>query len=418
MTASQKIGKFKESKRCRFCNSSNVYRFLDLGYQPLAGGFLKKGQFGKEEFYPLSLHFCNACFLVQTTAVIHKNKLFRNYFYHSSAIKTLEDHFKKNAKILSKFFKSPKNSLVFEIGCNDSNFLSKMRKNKFKILGIDPAENIVKPLIKKNEPIINDYFSCKKAKQMLKKYGKVDLIVSTNTLAHIENMSDIFAGIHLLLNDNGFLYFENHYLGSLLKDVQYDMVYHEHLYYYSLLTLTSFLEQHRMQIFDVRKIPVHGGSIGLFVQKINGPFKVKKSVKDLQNWEKRNNLDKAETFKKFSNEVKKQKQKLLELLSTLKKKNKIIVGYGASGRGTVISNYCGLNKKLLEYVIDDSTVKQGYYTPGEHLKIVSSTLNNRNRPDYTLLFAWSFLEEIKNRNKMYQEFGGRFIVPLPKVKII
>ncbi|OGH06030.1 MAG: hypothetical protein A2W22_03850 [Candidatus Levybacteria bacterium RBG_16_35_11] len=418
MNKGKKLGEFKTTSYCRFCKSKNIHKFIVLGNQPLAGGFLKKGDFKNEKFYPLGLYFCRNCYLIQTTVVVNKDKLFKSYFYKTSAIKTLLSHFKKNATLLSKFFKKPQENFVLEIGCNDGNFLNEMSKRKFKVLGIDPAENIIKPLIAKKLPIINNYFSKKEAKEILKINGKAGLIVSTNTLAHIENMHDVFNGINLLLDDEGFLYFENHYLGNLLKETQYDMIYHEHLYYYSLLSLSNFLKKHSLEIFNIRKIPIHGGSIGLFVQKKKGPFKISKRVKDTIAWEKRHKLDSLKTFEMFSKQVEKKKKELLDLLSSLRKKNKTIVGYGASGRGTVISNYAGLDNKLLDYVVDDSKIKQGFYTPGTHLKIVPSTLNNKNRPDYTLLFAWSFYKEIKNRNKKYKKNGGKFITPLPKVRII
>jgi len=418
MKTSKQLGEFKEFNYCRFCKSKKVSKFLDLGIQPLAGGFIKEKDFGKEKFYPLALNFCRDCYLVQTTAVVNKDKLFKNYFYHSSAINTLSKHFAKNSIILSRFFKYPKKNFVVEIGCNDSNFLKEMSKKKFNVLGIDPAQNIIKPLLRGRLPIINDYFSKKSAKKILKDYGKANLIVSTNTLAHIENMHDVFDGISLLLDDNGFLYFENHYLGNLMEDTQYDMIYHEHLYYYSLLSLSSFLKTHNMIIFDIRKIPIHGGSMGFFVQKDNGPFKVTNKVKNAISWEKRSKLNDEKTFKNFSFHVKKREENLLKLLSTLKNRNKKIVGYGASGRATVICNSIGINENILDYIIDDSKAKQGFFTPGVHLKIIPSNLNNKYHPDYTVLFAWAFLNEIKKRNKKYSRMGGKFITPLPKVKII
>lgn len=412
------LGRYKEYNYCRFCKNKNIYSFLDLGNQPLAGAFLKEHEFKNEKFYPLKLVYCRECHLVQTSVVIDGNKLFRNYFYKTSAINTLLNHFKKNAILLSKMFKSPKNNIVLEIGCNDGNFLCEMKKKKFKVLGIDPATNIVKGIKNQNIKIINDFFSFKKAKEIESKYGKVNLIVSTNTLAHIEDMNDVFKGISYLLKENGILYFENHYLGSLIKEIQYDMIYHEHLYYYSLLSISNFLKKHNLEVFNIRQIPIHGGSIGFFVQKINGPYKISKRVKNLTLKETKEGFNKDKTYSSFSKKVNSQKNDLLKTLLSLKKKNKTIAAYGASGRGTVVSNYVRLDNKIIDYVIDDSKIKQGYFTPGVHLKIISSNLNNKNRPDYTLLYAWSFYKEIKARNKKYEKAGGKFILPLPKVKII
>ena len=267
-------------------------------------------------------------------------------------------------------------------------------------------------------PIINDYFSEKVAKDIIKKYGKADAIFSSNTLAHIENMHDIFKGIKMLLSKDGMLIFEVHYLGNLLHEVQYDMIYHEHQYYYSLITLQKFLGKYNFEIVDVKKISIHAGSIRFYVKNNESKPKVSENVKLLFKQEKENKLDKTETYTDFNKKIYKTKNDLVILLKKLKSDGKTIAGYGASGRGTIIMNYCDLNEEYLDYVIDDSTAKQNNYTPGTHLKIISSAiLNTKNRPDYVLLFAWSFFEEIKKRNRKYCDKGGKFIIPLPQVII-
>jgi methylation protein EvaC len=257
------------------------------------------------------------------------------------------------------------------------------------------------------------------ADKIAKKYGKADIIFSSNTLAHIEDMHDVYRGIKKLLKDDGMLVFENHYLGNLIQEFQYDMMYHEHQYYYTLSSLTNFLNQFDLEIFDVKFIPIHAGSISVYVQNKGSRRKIKKIVSETLKKEQIQKLTQASTFKKFNKKILKNKQELLKTLKLIKNKNKKIAGYGASGRGTIITNYCGLDNKFLDYVIDDAPAKQGAYMPGVHLPIKSSgLLSDYNRPDYILLFAWSFANEILKKNTEYIKSGGKFIVPLPKVKIL
>lgn len=414
------IGEYRNYDNCRFCQHQ-IIPVINLGYVPLAGGFIKKiNNIANEKFYPLELFFCPQCYLLQTNNVINKEILFKNYYYHSSAIKTLVKHFKSNVDYLTKLLPDSNKRFIVEIGCNDGELISILSKKGFRALGVDPASNIVKPLIKKGLPIINDYFSEPLAGKIVKRHGKADEIVSFHTLAHIEDMHDVIRGIKILLKEDGFLAFEVHYLGNLINELQYDMIYHEHQFYYSIHAIINLFKMHEMAIFDVQRTPVRSGSITYFVQNTKtGKRNISKSVKKLLLLEKNMGLDKAETFLKFAKEIMKTKKDLLRLLASIKKNNKRIAGYGASGRGTIIMNYCGIGNNFLDYVIDDAPSKQGAYTPGNHLRIVpSSILNTSKKPDYVVLFAWPFWKEIKKRNKIYIKNGGKFIVPLPQVKII
>lgn len=413
------IGEYRSYDICRFCSSKLLFPVINLGNVPLAGGFIKsQNALNQEKFYPLVISFCKNCFLLQSINVIHVDTLFKNYFYHSSAINTLIDHFKTTAKEL--LINTPKkDTFVVEIGCNDGTFINAVLNNNAQALGVDPATNIVKPLIKKGMPIINDYFTELLATKIKKKYGQADIIFSSNTLAHIEDMHDVVKGIKTLLKPNGSLVFEIHYLGNVLGELQYDMIYHEHQYYYSLMTLKKLFAHYEMDIYDVKLIPIHAGSLRLYVQnKKGGKHEISKNVQTLIKKEKQQKFDKLTTYLSYAKKIEKTKNELLKLLETLKKNKKTIAGYGASGRGTIIMNYCGLTNDFLEYVIDDAPAKQGAYTPGTNLPIVpSNILRSKDKPDFVILFAWSFFEEIKKRNKKYLEKGGKFIVPLPKVHI-
>lgn len=415
-------GNYRYYGFCRFCFSKDVETVINLGHIPLAGGFLPSlnpSKIKKEKLYPLEIGFCNSCFLLQTKIVVDAPVLFKNYYYFTSFIKTLVDHFRKLSQEFEKIHKDPKNKFVVEIGCNDGLFISDLQDKGFKVLGVDPASNVVRPLIKRGVPIINDYFTQKLAKKIEKKYGKADHITSSNTLAHIEDMRDIMRGISLLLSDKGILTFEVHYLGKLIEKLQYDMIYHEHQYYYSLHTLTNFLQQFNLKIYDVKETSIHSGSIRIYAQKANGKRKIMPNVKRILAKEKKQKLMSRDTFINFDREMQKHRVKLKLLISNLNEKGLSVMGYGASGRATTIINYCSLGNELMPYVIDDSTVKQGAYIPGEHQKIINSEiLYSTKRPQYVVLFAWAFYKEILNKHKEFLDRGGKFIVPLPKIKII
>lgn len=417
------IGEHKKYNTCRFCLSHKVAPIIDFGDVPLAGGFFKPGstekQFLQERLYPLTILFCKNCGLVQVQEVVDSKILFSDYFYFSSAIKTLTDHFTEYAHELATRFPTTKNVSVLEIGSNDGVFLRPLIKEGFRTLGVDPAANIVKPLIKEGFPMVCDFFGEKAAQKIYKDWGQTDIIVGSNSLAHIDDMHDVLRGVDLLLKDDGFLAMETHYLGNLIREFQYDMMYHEHQSYYSLYALNNFFALYDMEVFDIKPIPIHAGSMRYYVQRKGAQRKITARAQKLLAAEKELGLDTLQTFQSYSKQIAQEKKKLMTLLANLKKKGKKIAGYGASGRATIMMAYCGITADHLDFVIDDAPAKQGAYTPGNHLSIVSSDILNDpdNKPDYCLLFAWSFKNEIAKKNKPYLQSGGKFILPLPTVEI-
>lgn len=399
--------------------SDKISTVINLGYVPLAGAFRKKISTKIPElFYPLTLGFCENCLTLQTLVVVDADSMFQNYFYRSSSINTLVAHFETIAESLAEKLVKKKKPFVVEIGCNDGSFVSSLIKKGIKTLGIDPAKNIVKPLIKKGVPIVNDYFSSPLAKSMVKSQGKADVIYSANTLAHIENIRDVFLGIQTLLKQNGELIMEVHYLGTLIKGVQYDMMYHEHQYYWSLTSLNNALKPFGLEVFDVIKTQIHAGSAQFHIGHCNQHI-VTHNVRSLAREEKKNELNTSASFRKFYIRIVNERKELLKLLKILKSQGNSIAGYGASGRGTILSSFCQLTNEFLDFVIDDSPAKQGAFTPFNNLPIIdSSILNKKIRPDFVLLFAWSFIDEIKMRNPKYIATGGKYIVPLPKVRVV
>lgn len=360
--------------------------------------------------------------MVQVSNVVSAEVLFKNYFYFSSSIKTLVDHFYDFAQeINERFLKEIKQPLVFELGCNDGVLLKPLAAMGAKAIGVDPATNVVNSINSKAITGINDFFTERLARQIKEEYGTFDAFVSSYSFAHIDDMVDIMKGIKLLLKEEGVFIFEVYYLGTLIDEMQYDMIYHEHLSYYSLKALTIFLKRFGMEIFDVKFIPgVRSGAARFYARNIGKRHeKISSTVTKLAEYEKKKCFEDVETYLDYARKVNDTREQLLALLGSLKAQDKKIIGYGASGRGTTIMTYCGIDNRYLDYVVGDAPAKNGFFTPGTHVPIKLWDFNNKHTlPDYALLFAWSFINEVKKKRSDYLKQGGKFIVPLPEVKVV
>jgi len=385
---------------CRFCKNKHLKKVLDLGKMPLAGGFLKQEDFSKEKRYPLTLNFCSNCFLAQINDIPkEQTALYKHTLFRSGASQAVIDHFEELAtEIYARYGEAG----VVEIGSNDGTLLDAMQKHGLKCVGIDP--------------VANEYFTKACAERLVKRQGKADVVVSSYTLSHIDDMRDVFEGIKLLLKDTGVLIFETYYLGKLLDELQYDMIYHEHMSYYSFLAIDIFLKRYGLEVYDIKYLPdFRSGCIRFYVRK-QSVLKVSDRVLEWRFWEIIQGYHHARVFKDYAAKVAKNKQDLLMLLAELKNDNKRIIGYGATGRGTTIMNYCNIDSRYLDYVADDTPEKQGLYTPGTHVPI--RAWDDTHYPDYALVFSWAFIDEIMKKRKDYIKMGGKFILPLPKVKVV
>lgn len=406
---------------CKFCSSNQLSPIIDFGEVALAGGFLKPELFAEEKKYPLQLYFCNDCYLLQIVNKVSSEVLFKNYFYYSSAIATLREHFKRYAHEVTQRFLNPESATVVEFGCNDGVLLNPLSDMGIKtVIGVDPASNIIKAINNSNISVVNDFFSEKTARNIAGDFGRADLIAANNVFAHIEDMHDVMHGIKILLKDDGVFVFEVHYLGNIIETLQYDMIYHEHLYYYSLIALEKFFGQYDMEIFDVKKIPIHAGSMRYYVRN-KGHLKkesMTQNVIDLRREELQKQYDRVETYLDYAHKVEKTEITLMNLLKQLKEKNNTVWGYGASGRANTIIQYCKIDTNMMDYIIDDAPAKHGFYTPGSHFPIISRDVLEKQSPDYVLVFAWSFFKEILGKTMNYIKNGGKFIIPLPEVKVV
>jgi methylation protein EvaC len=406
---------------CSFCDSKRLGLVMDFGEVGLAGAFLKPEQFAAERTFPMRLHFCRDCYAVQVTDKIPPDVMFQNYFYFSSSIGTLRDHFAHYAGEVTTRFLDPAKATVLEFGCNDGVLLRPLADQGIRtVIGVDPASNVIATIDDSRIKVVNNYFTEEVVRKVVADYGHVDLIMANNVYAHIPDIQGTTRAVAAALHPDGVFAFEVHYLGKVIDEMQYDMIYHEHLYYYSLLSVMNHLARYDMMVFDIKPIPIHAGSIRFYACKKGSRHSgsVSPAVKALEAEERARGFDRYETFLQFSDTVAAHRAKLIELLEDLRRRGHSIAGYGASGRANTIIQYCGINHDHLDYMIDDAPAKAGYYTPKSHFEIFpSSILERGNAPDYLLIFAWSFFDEIRKKNGNYLAKGGRMILPLPEVSI-
>lgn len=411
----------KIKKSCVVCKEKSLYEYINFGKTALAGSFLtKKTYLQIEPKYELSVAYCSKCKVSQIIKKIDENIFFKNYFYSSSKIQTLVNHFKDlSSEINNKNYFAYTKSLL-EIGCNDGVLLKNFYNSKFDLcIGVDPAKNIIKKIDNSKIKLINDFFSFKLSQLIKKKFGKIDLIIANNVFAHSFFIRDIAKGINNLLSDDGVFIFEVHYIKNIIFNGQFDMIYHEHVLYYSVTSLKNLLNTFNLRIFNIKKIQIHAGSIRVYACKNNSKkYKIHKIVNEMLSQETKLGLNNILTYNRFNIYINALNKKFINFLYNLHKKKLKIAGYGASGRANTMLQFNNLYK-FLEFMIDDSTYKIGNYTPGSHLQIKSSKILYTNaKPDVVIIFAWSFKKEIIEKHKKYINNGGRFVTLMPNIQYI
>ena len=388
--------------------------FLNLGRQPLANSFLKnigKNALRKEFFYNLKVCFDTKNYLVSLVKPVNPKKQYTDKYAHrASESKTMRSAFKKVAKKLFKKFR-PKR--IIEIGSNDGVFLRNF--NKKKVIAVEPCKNVAK-LTKKLFKTYDEFWNLKLVNKLIKqKKNEVDLIFSANTISHIPNLEETFKGIYNILSKNGVLVIEDPSLLKVLQNNSYDQFYDEHVYVFSSISINNIIQAYGLRLFDVEHLPTHGGSNRYYICKKEGKFKktlrLKKAIKNELSYK----LHKIESYLKFSKRVSLSRKNLFNLIKRLKKKNKKIISYGATYKSTTVYNYCNLNSKMIDYVTDTTLNKQGKYTPGTHIKIISPEQGMNDTVDYAFLGAWNFKKEIFKKEKNFLKKGGKFITHVPKV---
>lgn len=399
---------------CQVCQSIDLEPVLFLGYLPPVNTMRKQGATPKQEAsYPANLLFCNQCELVQLGLLVDPNILFPpEYPYTSSTTKILRENFADLAQECNQLFTLKPEDLTIDIGSNDGNLLSNF-KDKTKVLGITPEE-IGKLAIEKGIPTVIDFFSKETAARVEAEHGKSRIITATNVFAHMEDVNSILASIKNLLTDDGIFVSESHYLLPLIETVQYDTIYHEHLRYYSLKSLTYLLNKHGLEVIHAKSISTHGGSIRVYAAR-PGVYSVQSSVKEIQEKEEVLTLDRLKAFKQ---EVVKSRSELYTLISNIKNKDERIFGVGAPSRASTLITYTGLDDGILDCVVEiKGSHKVGKYIPGTLIPVVDEAKLFEDQPEYALLLSWHIADELITnlRNKGYK---GKFIVPLPHPCIV
>ncbi len=400
--------------KCQISNSKKLESLIFLGYLPPVNTLRKIGSTPEEEIsFPAELLYCNKSKLAQLGCIVNKEILFPySYPYTSSTTKILRDNFANLYKDTKKIISLNKNDLILDIGSNDGNLLSNFKSNH-KVLGVTP-EKIGKLAIKRGIPTIIDYFNDKVSSKIIKKYGKAKIITATNVFAHIDNINKIVRSILKTLKNDGIFISESHYLLPLIKTIQYDTIYHEHLRYYSLESLNYLFKKHNLEIIDTKEIPTHGGSIRVFAAR-KGVYKVSNNVKKQLQKEKKY-LNKK-SFVNFKKKVVASKINLFNIIKKIKNRNKKIFGVGAPSRASTLINYLGLDQDIIDCVLEiNGSYKIGNYIPGTKIPILNENILLKEKPDFLILFSWHIKNELK-KNLKKKGFKGKFIIPLPTPKI-
>ncbi|OGM93689.1 MAG: hypothetical protein A3J67_00415 [Parcubacteria group bacterium RIFCSPHIGHO2_02_FULL_48_10b] len=405
------------SKICRNCGHP-VLPFFSLGAMPLVNTFLRKEDIPLEKRFDLTVGFCSSCFLTQLMITLSPEVLFRDYVYFSSVSSSFLSHCKKTAREFIKRFDLGKENLVLEIASNDGALLRYFQEQGIGVLGIEPAKNVAEAAKTQGIPTIPEFFNYAFARK-LKEEQKVsaDLVIGMNVLAHVPEISDFLKGVSYILKPQGTAVFEFPYIEGLFEG-KFDTIYHEHVFYFSLLALQNVFKNAGLEIYDLSMTPMQGGSLMIFAAK-DGVFSVNARVRTFAKRESKYGYDKLATYRSIAGRAQKNKTELLALLKNLKKEGKKVIAYSVPAKGIVLLNYCGIGENYLAFSVDKSPAKQGLYTPGVHLLVHPLAQIYKEKPDYLLILCWNIADEVMAMEELkpFRDRGGKFIVAVPKVKI-
>ncbi|HEX5001146.1 MAG TPA: class I SAM-dependent methyltransferase [Bacteroidia bacterium] len=408
-----------EKGRCRFCDAPLQYTFVDLGMSPLCQDHVKPDELRRmEPFYPLHAYVCTNCFLVQLEEFAAPSDIFSDYAYFSSYSDFWLKHVEQYTNEMIERFPINSESLVAEIASNDGYLLQYFVANGIPVLGIDPAANIAEYAIKKGIRTEIKFFGVNAAREIIEKYGKADLLIGNNVLAHVPDINDLVGGMKILLKPNGTITMEFPHLQRLVEGNQFDTIYHEHFSYLSFTTVEKIFVHHGLTLFDVDELATHGGSIRVYAKHTEDESKpLSKKVIEMRNREREIGMQSIEYYKDFEEKVHETKRKILEFLIAAKSTGKKIIGYGAPGKGNTLLNYCGIRTDFLDFTVDRNPHKQGNYLPGTLIPILSPEKILEARPDYVLILPWNIKDEIIKKHSYIGEWGGKFVVPIPELTI-
>lgn len=406
------------STRCRSCDAGELLPIVSLGAQPLANSYPRPEDLRQPEArYPLDLVRCVACQLVQITEVVPPEQLFRDYLYLSSYSTTMLAHAQALVERLIGERKLGSGNLAVEVASNDGYLLQNYVRAGVPVLGIEPARNVAEIAERERDVrTIAEFFGADIAARLRAEGVRADVLHANNVLAHVADLNGFVAGFKLLLADDGVIVSESPYLQSFLERVELDTIYHEHLYYYSLTALDQLFRRHGLVIEDCEPLAIHGGSLRIFARHANVATpseRVQRMLADERAW----GVDRPEPYRRFAAEVARVQRELAEFVRGLRREGKSVCAYGAAAKGTVLLNAAGLGTAEIDFVCDKSALKQGRVMPGVHVPIVPPAELLARQPDYCLLLVWNFADEIRREQAEWLARGGRFILPMPNVRL-
>ena len=406
-------------KNCRLCNSKDLHSVLKLISTPPANEFVKKNEIDKkQDTYPLELFFCKNCTHVQLLDVVNPKKLFSNYVYVSGTSPVFRKHFYDYYLWVCHFVNLNANSLVIDIGSNDGTLLKVFKDHHIKVLGVDPAVEIAKKATADGIETLPSFFDINLAKEIKSKYGLASIITANNVFAHADNLLEIIRGIKEILSDEGVFIFEVSYLVDVIQKTLFDTIYHEHLSYHNVTSLKKFFDKNDLILKHVERVDSHGGSLRCLVTNKKSSQKQNVSVHTLLKSENEFGISKLETFHKFEERIIAAKIAVNNFLNLVKKSGMNVAGFGAPAKATTLMYHFEFDSNLLDFIVDDSPLKQELFSPGLHVPIVGSKALYEKKPDFVLILAWNFAASIIENHKNYLKQGGKFIIPLPKMEII
>ncbi|HTE33147.1 MAG TPA: class I SAM-dependent methyltransferase [Chryseolinea sp.] len=407
-------------RKCRFCHSPLEHTFVNLGMSPLCQDHVKPDELNRmEPFYPLQAYVCESCFLVQLEEFVAPAEIFNDYAYFSSYSDSWLQHVKNYSDFITEKLGIGTNHLVAELASNDGYLLQYFAEKSIPVLGIEPAANVAAYAIaQRGIRTETKFFGLQTAAEMVGKYGKADLLIGNNVLAHVPDINDFVSGMKAFLNTKGVITMEFPHLLRLVERNQFDTIYHEHFSYLSFTTVEKIFKYHGLTLFDVEELPTHGGSLRIYAKhKEDSSKEISLRVEDLLKRELQAGVLTLGFYTAFEKNVRDTKLKILEFLIEAKNNGKTIAGYGAPGKGNTLLNYCGIRTDFIDYTVDRNPHKQGNFLPGTLIPIYDPAKIRETKPDYVFILPWNLKEEIMESMSFIREWGGKFVIPIPELKV-
>jgi len=406
--------------RCRACQENTNCLFVSLGSSPLANVYLTQDQLHHEEhFYPLDVYLCDHCFLVQLPEFESPETIFDGYVYFSSYSDTWLTHARDYVGKMIDRFGIRKEHFVVEIGSNDGYLLQFFAKQGIPVLGIEPALTVAKAAQERGIPTRSSFFGTPCAEWLAREGKQADLLLGNNVLAHVPDLNGFVEGLRILLAPKGVITMEFPHLLKLMEGTQFDTIYHEHFSYFSFCTVEKLFSNHGLTIFDVEELKTHGGSLRIYARhSLDDTKPVTNRVRELREHEIRRGLANVDHYLEFGEKVKAAKRDLLDFLIRAKRGGKSIVGYGAPAKGNTLLNYCGIRTDFIDYTVDKNPYKQGRFLPGSHIPIKAPEEIPKTKPDYVLILPWNLADEITEQMSTIRTWDGKFVIPIPKPKVL